>query len=437
MAELTLNAGSDQEVSSEASSKRIRDIVKSVLEPMKINSQKLPKKQIEKMMSSYDEIVVQDFGDMYHMSEEERRKAFQFYDAFAELRQVKIKTRQIDDYVKVYRLSMKCLRLIANNQIVYDPEKFIILTIKGKITVDGLKFPRYVGKGKKLINWKLVAEYILDESLDPKDLLPKSDDVYWEVLDESDAERLEKRLGMTIEEYIEKTNVSNIREDKDYSEVDTTGENMVRYTSKKKQKQMIKDVPELVLAISKMKKLGKDDRSIYEKSFVWDLHQDAIDEISEMDERRFKLNGIPEFHGNMLNSDDRNKYLRELEEYERTHTKVEINRRRYNLDEADEILLKDFLEQNGVDIRKMYDYAEKEKKLIKKKEKDKKKLNKIKTRLARASDKHEDRESGGGVNGKKKKKKKKLEKQNKKHTQIIPNGYDSFEDYAKMMEGDD
>ena len=102
--------------------------------------------------------------------------------------------------------------------------------------------------------------------------------------------------------------------------------------------------------------MSSSDKRIF-SSFAYDLAQDAFSEISERDESTGRL-AIPTFKGNALKRSDVDKYIAVLDEYERTHTQVEINNRYYSLEEAEEMELKKMLESNGYDIRKFYSYKE-------------------------------------------------------------------------------
>lgn len=417
------------------------DVTHSILEPMKIEPLRLPQNIIDKMKESYDEVCLNDFKDMYHMPEEERQKTFAMYDVFRELRMIKIKHRTLDSYVKAYRIMLKVLDAVAEGNYVYSKEEFIKKVLKGKIKVSGLKIPKYIGRGKKDINWDMVAEYTLDNEKDPSELMKHKNEAFFDIITEDDIEELESFLGKDIDQYVK--DHSTIDEDDlakiNYSEEDLTGSNVLLPMTKKEQRQLFKDNKGLLIGLKDAKKMSKTGKRIY-SSYAYDLAQDAFSEIKDRDEETGRLK-IPEFKGDAFNKRDVDKYLAVLEEYDREHTKVEINGRYYTMDEADEMALKQLLETNGYDIRKFYSYKEEEKKLIKRKKKEKAKIEKLKKTLRKAKERYEDRESDGKVNGKKKKKSKKRKKYDKElDRKLIPNGgYPDFDEYAKMMEswGDD
>ena len=413
-----------------------KDIEHSILEPMKIEPLKIPKMVVEQMMASYDDVCVNDFKDIYHMPEEERKRTFQFYEVFKELNSIKIKHRNIRTFVEAYRVMMKVLNTVADVNFVYDKDVFIKKVLNGKIKVNGLKRPKYIGRGKKDINWELVTEYILNPELDPSDLEKKSNEKFFEIVTEEDIHALEKHLGVDIDTYTDSTEGKISFKDfdaLDIDEDDLSGENVVIPFDKKEQRKIFKSQKVLLYGIKDARRLSSEGKKLY-STFAFDLTQDAFDEIRERDEKTGRIK-IPLFKGNALNSEDLEDYIGELESFEREHTKVEINGRMYSMDDADEIQLKQSLESNGFDIRKFYSYKEDEKKMKKARKRDEKKIKRLKKNLELATKRYEERDSKGKVNRKKKKKSKKSKKSEKNISNAIKNkGYNDFEDYVKSME---
>jgi hypothetical protein len=128
------------------------------------------RKELEEI---YQRVVVNDYGDEYHMSEEDRKKKSQYYEAFTKVNKCKRKFRKIDEYVKVYRLVIDCIKLVAEDNGIYDPIEFTKKVLRGKIKLFGLHFPKYIGKDKKEINWEYVSQYISDTSKDPSELIKR------------------------------------------------------------------------------------------------------------------------------------------------------------------------------------------------------------------------------------------------------------------------
>ena len=115
-AEFVLDAGSDEEIDLSDETRQLRpttDVEHSILEPMKIEPLKLPQFKIDEMMASYDDVCLNDFRDIYHMSEEDRKQTFQYYEVFKKLRMVKTKHRIVSSYIEAMRVRMEALEKVA------------------------------------------------------------------------------------------------------------------------------------------------------------------------------------------------------------------------------------------------------------------------------------------------------------------------------------
>ena len=443
--ELILDADSDNPIDLSDESVRLNpttDVTHSILEPMKIEPLRLPQHIIEQMKASYEEVCVNDFKDIYHMSEEDRKQTFQFYEIFKELSVIKIKHRTLNSYVEAYRVMMKVLNAVAEVNGVYEKDAFIKRVLKGKIKVSGLKIPKYIGRNKKDINWELVAKYILDTELDPDDLVKSTNETFFDLVTDDDISEAERLVGQDLNQYMDEQDseiTEEYLEEVDLDEVDITGSNVLRPFTKKEQKKLFKDSRVLLMGVKDSRKFASSNGHRIYSSFAYELTQDAFAEVRERDEESGRLK-VPEFKGDAFNQRDVDKYLAVLEEYERKNTQVEVNGRFYSLEDADEMSLKSLLENNGFDIRKFYSYKSDEKKMIRQKKKDEKKIKRLKKMLRDTKKRYEERDSKGGVNTKKEKKGKKKKKAEKSFNEnIIGNRYDSIEDYVSAMEswGDD
>lgn len=370
------------------------------------------------------------------MTEEERKEKMQFYEVFRELRQMKIKHRTLNTFVLACRAMVKCLKTVADSNGVYDPDEFMRLVAKKKIKVSGLKIPKYIGRGKKYIDWNVIVEYITDESLNVDDLAVKKNEAFWDVPTQDDMAKLEKELGMSPIEYIQKVaDESNLNEeemnDVFLGKLDYTGKNIVRALSKKENKDLLKDNGRAILnGFKNIRKTrtGYSGNSLG-KTYAFELHQDTFDEIKNMDEeRKSGKDDIPKFKGNAMKKKDVNVYLAKLDEYERQHEKVQIDGRYYTLEEAEEIDLKNTLDKNGLDIRKFYSYKEDNKRALKQKKREQKKIKILKKKLTAAKQRYEERDSGGKINTKKKKGK------GKKATKNLSRVVDNYKNYIDSME---
>lgn len=122
---LVFNLGTDSEVLSsdteevkriEAEAAVRRSQMRSKT-PVTIKLRKLSdreRKELERMM---DHVAIHDYGesDEYNLTDSEKRARQSYYQEFAKLRNSKRKINKIDEYVRVVRQCIKCLKLVATN----------------------------------------------------------------------------------------------------------------------------------------------------------------------------------------------------------------------------------------------------------------------------------------------------------------------------------
>ena len=369
------------------------------------------------LLKEFEVVCVNDYGDEYHMSEEERKQKFQFYEAFAKIIRCKRKYRKLDEFVKVFRLCMDCLEIVANNNGVYPPEKFTQLVLKGDIVVSGLNFPKYIGKDKKTINWTYVTEFITDRTLDPKELVTKRKE---EEVDEDNIEEIQKKL-FTDEEVQELLEILNIDDEDeiitfyDPDDPNETRENIAVEASDKEVRSLIKMDPQILLSV---KEYRKDKRRTNQMNrcisrLGYEYAYDDYEAIEEMDkERKIKSSGqIPDVSGDMLNDKEYKKYLRKLDDYENDCIKINYHGKMRSQNEIDEIELKNLLEKSGWNVKNMFSEqgSISRKKLKKQRKADKRREEQLKKRLIQVQNRlgKKDTIDIGGSKKKSKKKKKK------------------------------
>ena len=83
----------------------------------------LPERRKQQLLQQYDCVVVNDFGDDYHLSDEERSEKNQFYNVFKELRKYKHTYRKLPEYITVMRKMIDALDILAESNGVFPPEK--------------------------------------------------------------------------------------------------------------------------------------------------------------------------------------------------------------------------------------------------------------------------------------------------------------------------
>ena len=390
-------------------------IIKSIDEARK--NLYLSPERLAKMEATYGTSIVHDFGDEYHLTDEEREAQNNYYKLFSKLNKCKRKYKKIDEYVECARISLMCLQAVADNNTVYSPEKFMSLVMKDKINVVGWFYPKYAGKDRKQISWEYIAEFITSDEpvsklikskkiedefpsdyqldLDAKNMFDEGE--LEEILREPDPEELmmERRHVIDLDE--EKIDIDN---------------GVAVYADKNDTKDLFKMAPELLIAVKDIKKELKSMEAM--SGYLSDMRIDDIDKIEEYDSRISyrSESSIPEFKGDITNSKDYHKYMRALKEYERNNIKYNYCGRMMTEEEINEIKLKETLEFSGWNIRALYDNNAKEKKLKKAYKEDKKREKKLKERLTKVQERSkrrmgEDIDSNNSNIKKKKKKKKK------------------------------
>lgn len=374
----------------------------------------IPERRIQQMKDEYDCVVVHDFGDVYHLSEEERIAKNKFYEAFKRFSKCKHKYRKLDEYVKAMREAIKCLDFVAENNGVYPPEEFKKLFFRNKIYINGLVFPEFKGREKKNISWDYLTEFILSDA-DPKEILPrkKDDEIYtsddYEELEEVlfDQGELERVLAPESEEDIYRKNLFfDVDEDKPHGDT-------AILLDRKQSKKMIKAQPEFLYEIKEMR---RENRKIDKLSrFVYDLTSDDIEAIADYDrDHNYQSSSdIPEFKGDMTKDSDYRRYLMKLEEFEQTQIKDNYHGKLKTLEQIKELELKQFLESHDWNIRNLYENKDKEEKLRRIQKKEKKREKELRKKLIEVQNRRKRRMGEDIQDEKKSKKKKKKDKDRK------------------------
>lgn len=370
----------------------------------------IPEHRIEEMKKEFDCVVVRDFGDDYHLSEEERNEKNKFYQAFKKFNRMKKKYRKLDEYVIAMREALQCLDFVAENNGVYSSEEFKKLFLRKKIYISGLEFPKLIGRERKNISWEYLTEFILSNN-DPKDILPKKNGD--ELLSEEDYETQKEILFSEDElKYIleSPTDEEEARSHMFFDpEDDTVGDNdnIVVPMSKKDMKLIIKDQPEFMYTIKEMKKARRSMENL--SGLAYNLMNEDIEYITQYDRKHNIVSNsddVPQFKGDMTKGSDYRRYMMELEEWEQENITDDYHGRQKTLGEIQYLELKSMLEENGWNIRAIYGNKEKEKKLARIKEKEKKREKELKKKLLAVQNRRK-RRMGEDIDTTSKKKKKK------------------------------
>lgn len=438
MSAIVLNANKDQKFLEEHGDLIEQTAAENVEDDAPVQKRKIREVYIspeekESLMSMYSNVVVQDFEDEYHMSREEREQMRMKYEKFFRLKKgFTKKIRKLDKYVEACRLCMEIIRDTAETNGIYDPDKFVNMVLKGQASINGVNFPKFQGKGKKLINWEYVAEFVIDSSKDIHELVGRDDSeednlTAEDMFDYGELDEITKPL--TDEEKYERSGA--------IFEPDSLGGECAQFISKKERKALIKVFPGYVQMIKQTKKSASNARK---NSMIWQLDQDKLQFIEEYDAklRGSKYSTIPEFKGEANNQRDVDAYLYAMEQWEEENELVQFNGRWITKEDMNDLETKRILEESGWNLRNLYDNREREKKLQKAKENDKKRIHQLKKMLAEIQERTDRRDAGedvdskNGVNKKKKKKDKKAKKKAKDYDEIILDAVGAEDENMKM-----
>ena len=334
---------------------------------------KLPKfkpEREEMMKSEFSEVVVHDFGDEYHLSEEERKKKFKYYEAFKTFSKYKHKFRKFPDYIKAMREALKCLDLVAQDNFIYTPDKFKKLFFRGKIWIAGLTLPEFKGAGRRSVDTEYLLDYILSDA-PAEDFLKETDrEIYTkEELEESYEYLFTDEEKAIIEKAIEdrEKEVDNTIyvPDDAYSDGEDIPPDMCLNISSKKVKKMVKILPDLGNLYKELNK--KHKKSIQGMSgYISNMLSSEMESFSLYDNDNYVvLSKMPKFKGDMTNDVEYNKYMAKLEEWANTQIKYQYNGKLKTQEEINGIELRKALENNNWDIRNLFGNKERRKKLEK------------------------------------------------------------------------
>ena len=408
----------------------------------KIRESYISDEELEVLREKYSHSVVQDFGDEFHLTKDERERIEKEHEKLFRLKNMRNRCPRLSEYVIQWRLCLEIINDMAESNGVMDPEKFKKDVLNGKIYINGMRFPKYNGKRKKYINWDYIMnDYILDTTKDPYELDVNHFDQGEEIeIDEDD--EIDPDIQFIIDHSKLKTD-DEILHEIQVGDADELSSNM----TSKEVKEMKKMVPEVFRSLQAQQRIEKKRQRA--RMSIYEADEDDFDYIARYDKKHRMKNSsaIPEFKGNIMKDKDFDKYMGELEDYDDEHTLIKYNGRFYTPDEMREIEIKNLLEENGWNLRKCFIDKEAEKRRKAEKKRDEKKEKKIKKMLMEIKARKEDRDEKlyglpQGINAKElkksKKKKKKKDKRIKQFDEILLDTsrsmHSTFEEYSKEME---
>lgn len=386
----------------------------------------IPEKAKERIMHEYDVVVVRDFNDMYHKSEEEREEENKFYSLFKPLMNAKKRPKNISDYVTQMRICISILEKIAEGNGIYEPRQFIHDFLAGKIFINGLELPKLRSGMKKLVNPDYLTEFIFSDR-DPDELNPEP----IKEIDET----------LTLEDLLTDDEIKAIDESKDDFKSsmmyfddpdDQDGRNVALELSDKAYKKLAKKFPGVAKGIAQVTKYDKNQMKqreiLNQDRYVYNLTEDDFKNIDKYDQNVLGyLNDDQQFEeptirpSDVLDEDKLNAYLYKVEKYIESTTYLARQGSAYTQDEIDKDNVIATLSQNGFDVKALWGIRNQEKERRRKAKEDEKKINNLKAKIVKLEkgDKKKYRHVGDNVYGVAKKEKKRKKKKNKNKSKDI------------------
>lgn len=384
---------------------------------------KFSEAQIQEMKESINEVCLNDFSDDYHLSTEERFANAEEARIFAAMSKTKRKCNNIVDFVIAMRYRLDAINYIAENNGVYEPDKFRKLVAKGKIFLPGIPIPKYTGKDRKHINWDYIFEFIADGDRDPSDLKDHSDTGFYEHARENHSRNI-----FSNEQY-------RILVEQEYTDDDAVEVEFI-LPSSKTMKRLVQDNPDVQYAaldyVSDIKKrIGT--------SYAYDTFsaREEFESIQVLDQRNIRNSNVrpPDFVGSVSSDKDMDEFLRNYHDWYVENTYVSRNGKSMSIRDADLENLKNVMEDEGINVKKLAVFTKYCKTVKKLKKKENKRLSNIKGKI-------KDGQSRGKKRKKKKGKKKKdtekflneIKRQQERDLLELTGGnYADFEDYENEM----
>jgi hypothetical protein len=160
----------------------------------KQRNHKYTEQEMEAIVESCKKVIVHDYGerDMYHISDEERLKHDQLADVAIKLGGLKRIYRRVDQYIEAMRIVYKAWSILATSNYLHSREEFFEGVASGHIVSNRIIQPKL--KKIDTYNADKLIQYISDETLDPKDLLPEEEDPYDKFYTDEELEEEQARL---------------------------------------------------------------------------------------------------------------------------------------------------------------------------------------------------------------------------------------------------
>jgi hypothetical protein len=136
---------------------------------------KYTESEMEEIRSSCISTIVHDYGehDIYHLSDEDRRKNDMLAEISLKLCGLKRTYRQINQYIEAMRVVFEAWKILEKNNYVHSREEFFQMVAEGKIVSNRIIMPKM--KRLDQYNLDLIIAYISNPDLDANNLVPPAD----------------------------------------------------------------------------------------------------------------------------------------------------------------------------------------------------------------------------------------------------------------------
>lgn len=133
---------------------------------------KYTEKEMEEIRNSCEATIVHDYGeyDIYHMSEEDRKKNDMLAEISIKLGKLKRTYGRVNEYIEAMRTVFEAWDLLEKSNYIHTKDEFYEMIKEGHIVSNRIIMPKL--RRMDSYNIDLLIQYISNPELDPNDLVP-------------------------------------------------------------------------------------------------------------------------------------------------------------------------------------------------------------------------------------------------------------------------
>lgn len=306
----------------------------------------------------------------YFRSKEEEARNAELNKEFLKLQKYKYRTRKIETFIDATRQCFKCLDMVArgteSGQLLFGGvDEFKVAWLEGRVKINGLWRPKYIGKDAKTLNWDYLWDYILDPSL-PSDEFSKKNTTVDDLFTKSPEEFMrdyEAKYGKDFyDRYWQDTPENRRRQEINDSGLVWDKEYLDEWEDWYKQgydkidgvEWLCKLDPTLRQSLSRMEKESERANAL-DRQMNDEFVGDSFGTVGYFD-REYDVNfednyDIPEFKGSIFNKKDFDDYIRRCDEWEEEHVKVNFRGAMMSKQQADYNHLIECMDKCGINTK--------------------------------------------------------------------------------------